>query len=228
MTSILIESVKAFFNEDLRHHISVRLGEHDEDVYLAMGAAPPAFLAALLYRTELSEGPLSFYHLAHQAVGQDLYGWLREWDNGTGGLLAGNALSATGREYVQAVLGEYAEPMTEELARYAGVKNDTGAFLLGLSAFAVLDAAGRYLREAHLDVAAATRWLWDQRDGIVQALPSGLRVAPSLGLKRLPGAGDVSSARRSSLVYGVIAIIILAGLLFYVFKSCTGAPAFGQ
>jgi hypothetical protein len=225
MTSILLESVKALFSQDLRHHISVRLGEHDEDVQAAMEAAPPAFLAALLHRTEFAEGPLSFYHLAHQAVGQDLFGWLRELGNTSGGAIAGHALSTTGRTFADAVLGDHADTMTEELARYAGIKDESGAFILGLTAFVVLDASGRYLRETDLDVAAATRWLWDQRDAITQAVPENLRVAPALGIKRLPGAYEASVSRRSSLIYGIVAIIILAGLLFYVFKSCTGTPA---
>jgi outer membrane protein OmpA-like peptidoglycan-associated protein len=45
-------------------------------------------------------------------------------------------------------------------------------------------------------------------------------------LKHLPGTKQSTAVRRNSLIYGIIAVIILIGIIFFVFKSCNRAPAY--
>lgn len=227
MASTLADAHKAVFTEDLRRKISALLGEREQDIHKAIDASGPAIHTAILKRTELPDGPMAIYNLSQQAVGNDLHGYLHELVSGTGGLAVGNALSTKGGDYYKAILGERTEPMLQEISRFAAVKADSAAFLLGLSAFVALDAIGRHIHHNSLDLAGTNHWLWSQRDAIVASIPAGLNVAQALGLQRLPGSKETTSARRSSLVYGIIAIIILIGILFYVFKTCNRAPTYG-
>lgn len=227
MSSTLIESNKLVFAEDLRRRVSTLLGEREPDVHKALDAASPAVLTGILKRTETADGPMAIYNLAQQAVGNDLHGHLHELSSGSGGLVVGNAISGKGGEYYKAILGDRSDPMVQEIARHASVKADSAAFILGLTAFTSLDAIGRHIRHNNLDIAGMKEWIWSQRDNIVSAIPTGLNVTSALGLKRLPGAKENTATRRNSLIYGIIAVIILIGIIFYVFKTCNRAPASG-
>lgn len=227
MASTLIDAHKAVFTEDLRRKITALLGEREQDIQKALDAAGPAIHTAILKRMETPDGPMAIYNLAQQSVGNDLHGYIHELVSGTGGLSIGNTLSTKGGEYYKAILGERTEPMLHEIARYASVKADSAAFVLGLTAFVALDAIGRHIHHNNLDLAGTTQWITEQRDAIVASIPSGLNVTQALGLHRLPGSKEATSARRNSLVYGIIAIIILIGIIFYVFKTCNRGPSFG-
>lgn len=227
MSSTLIDSNKAIFTEDLRRRLSTLLGEREPDIHKALDAASPAILTAILKRIESPDGPMAIYNLGQQAVGNDLHGHFHELTSGAGGLAVGNALSGKGSEYYKAILGDRTDAMVQEVGRYAGIKADSSAFVLGVAAFASLDGIGRHIRQTNLDVAGTTHWLWEQRDSIVRAIPPGLAVAPALGLKHLPGTKESTAMRRNSLIYGLIALVILIGIIFFVFKTCNRAPAYG-
>jgi outer membrane protein OmpA-like peptidoglycan-associated protein len=227
MSSTLIESNKQVFTEDLRRRLSALLGEREPDIHKAIDAANPAILTGILKRIESPDGPMAIYNLAQQAVGNDLHGHFHELSSGSGGLAVGNVLSEKGSEYYKAILGDRTQQMVQEIGRYAGVKADSAAFILGIAAFTSLDAIGRHIRHTNLDVAGTTHWLWEQRDSIVRGIPAGLAVAPALGLKHLPGTKESTVNRRNSIVYGIIALIILLGIIFFVFKTCNRTPAYG-
>jgi outer membrane protein OmpA-like peptidoglycan-associated protein len=220
MSSILIDAVKAVFTEDLGKKLATLLGEPEAEIKKTINGAVPTVLTGILHRSETTDGAAAIHNLSRQAAGSDLHGHLHELNIGTGGLVVGNNLSSKGQEFLRAILGERTQPAVDAVAAHAGVKGTSSAFILGLAAFASLDAIGRHISNSNLDAHGLVPWLATQRDGIVHAIPTGLNVPAILGLKHLPGEKANEGTRRNSLIYGIIAIVIIIGILFFVFKTC--------
>lgn len=221
MSSILIDAVKAVFTEDLGRKLSSLLGESETDIRKTINGAVPTVLTGVLHRSETTDGAAAMHNLSRQAAGSDLHGHLHELNIGSGGLVVGNNLSAKGQEFLRAILGERTQHAVDAVAAYAPVKVSSSAFILGLAAFASLDAIGRHIANSSLDIHGLAPWLATQRDGIVHAIPQGLNVPAALGLKHLPGEKSGAGTRKNSVVYGIIAIIIIIGILFTVYKTCS-------
>ena len=220
MSSTLIDSVKAIFTEDFNNKLAALLGETEADTKKAVHAAVPTVLTGLLQKVEAPDGPATVHNLARQAAGSDLHGHIHELNIGTGGLAVGHAMSTKGQDFLRSILGSRVQQTTDAVVRYGSVKASSASFVLGLASFASLDTIGRHISNTNLDAPGLRPWLATQRDSIIQAIPAGLNVKEALGLKHLPGEKASAGARRSSLVYGIIAVIILIGILFFVFKTC--------
>ena len=220
MSSTLLDAVKTVFTEDLYIQLSVLLGEPTAEIRRTSNAAIPIVLTGILNRSETTDGVAAVHNLARQAVSADLHGQLYELKAGSGGLSVGNALSAKGPLFLRTILEERTQFAIDEAATYGSVKVTSSGFILGLAAFSALDVIGRHIHNENLDVRGLIPWLAAQRDGIYQAIPAGLGVTSALGIKRLPGGAASESSRRYSVVYGILAIIIIIGLLFYTYKTC--------
>lgn len=219
MSSTLIDSVKTIFTEPLLSKFSVLLGEPEINIQKAVHGAIALVATDILHNAYLQEGTARIASLARQAANSDFFGNLHELATGTGGLVAGSVLLNKGTGFAKSLLSARTDSVINEISRYAGVSTPSASFIIGIVSFASLDAIGRQIANFNVDGNGLAAWLKTQKDSILQATPAGLQVKTALGIHHY--LWDKSTgARRNSSLYIVLTLIVLALLVFFLYRSC--------
>jgi hypothetical protein len=213
MSTDLIDMVNTVFTEDVYDQLAQLSNEPKQDIQRAVQVGIPVVLTGILRRTEDPDGAFFLYSASRQAAAFDPYGHLQVVCAGPGG------------EFLKAILGERVEAVTAALAQQTGISGDTAGLVLRLTTLAALDSLGTHRLHADLDPRGLNDWLWAQRDAIIYALPEGLDMTAALGTQVLPGSDKNAQARRGSLVFGLIALALLLGIIFFIFRTCSTPPS---
>ena len=228
MSSTLIDSVKTIFTEPLLSKFSVLLGEPEINIKKAVHAAIPMIATDILHNASLQEGTARIGILARQAANSDFFGHLHELTTGTGGLIAGSVLLNKGKEFAKSLLSARMDSVINEIGRYSGISSPSASFIIGIVSFAFLDTIGRQMANFNVDGNGLAAWLKTQTDSIPPAIPAGLQVKTALGIHHYPWEKP-TGARRNSSLYIVLTLVVLALLVFFLYRSCghaqTTAPA---
>lgn len=219
MSSTLIDSVKLVFTDALLSKISPLLGEPEANVQKAVHGAIPMVLTDIVNKVHFPEGNTRVATLARQAAASDFFGQLHELNTGSGGLVAGSALLNKGGDFARSLLGERTDPVISETGRYAGIGIPSASFITGLVSFAALDAVGRHIANSNVDGNGLVSWLKLQKDSIIHAIPAGLQIKSALGIHHYPWDQSVRRRKNGGL-YIVLTLIILALLVFFLYRSC--------
>ncbi|HXO76998.1 MAG TPA: OmpA family protein, partial [Puia sp.] len=113
----------------------------------------------------------------------------------------------------------HTDSVVNEISRYSNTSLSSAAFIVGLVSFASLDAVGRHLANHSVDGNGLSAWIKAQGDTILHAIPVGLEVKPALGIQRYPWERTVKT-RKNSVLYGIIALLIILVAVFLLFRSC--------
>ncbi len=218
MSATLIDSVKSVFTDVVISKFSGLLGESEGNTRKTLQAAIPMALVSILHKAGHQEEAAKIYNLSTQASAGDFFGHIHELTASPGSLLAGSALLSKGGEYTGSAFGASADAVIKEISRHTGVSFSSSSFLTGTASFAALDAIGRQIANSNLDTKGMVDWLALQSKSIINAIPSGLRVKESLGITHYPGESAVKSSR-NMVLYIIIALIVIAAVIFMVYRS---------
>jgi len=219
MSSTLIDSVKSVFTEPLLSKIATLLGEPEANVHKAVHGAIPMILTDIVNKAHFPEATTKIGGLARQAVASDFFGQLHELNTNSGGLVAGSSLLTKGGDFARNQLTAHTDSVIAEIGRYAGVGIPSASFITGLVSFAALDAIGRHMANSNVDGNGLINWLKMQKDSIVHAIPAGLQIKSALGIHHYPWETSVTGGKNRSL-YIVLTLIVLALLIFLLYRSC--------
>lgn len=98
--------------------------------------------------------------------------------------LLGNAdLLAKGADFLKGILGDKTDVVTNTIANFSGIKSSSSGTLLGMISPLVLGLLGKHAADHNEGVSGISSFLAEQKNNILNALPSGLgSLAGVLGL----------------------------------------------
>lgn len=224
MSSTLVDSVKSVFTDTVIAKFSVLLGETKANVHKAVHAAVPMILTDILHKSYFPEPTGKVLDLSRQAASSDFFGGLHELSTGSGGLLPGSILLNKGTNYSKSLLASRTDAVVSEISRHAGISIPSSSFITGVVTFASLDAIGRHLANANTDPKGLSLWLQTQADGIKASIPAGLQVKTALDIQHYPWEKS-TARRRNTVLYAVIALVVVAFIIFFVYRHSQDTPA---
>lgn len=227
MSFNLVDSVKGLFTNDLTAKMAAAFGESEGGIQKAIGGAIPAVLAGLLNKAGTSDGASSVLNLSKDAAGSGILGNL-------GSLAGGNNIISKGLEWLKKIFGDKADNIISLIAGFAGIRESSAASVLSMAAPAALGSLGKEVTQNNLNVSGLTAMLVNQKDSILNALPSGLNLAGALGLGSLGDIGnklsgvfstarataDKATSNNNKWILPVLLALIAIVAIFYLTKGC--------
>ena len=191
----LLDSVKGLFTSDLVSQTASSLGENENNIRKALGGAVPASLVGMLNKAGSGEAT-DLLDISRQASRSGILGNLKGLLGG--GLAFGNILNlSTG------LFGDKLGNVIKTIANFAGIKETSAASVMNMAAPAALAAVGREASSTNMSTSGLVTLLADQKDSILNSVPSGLNLAGALGLGSLGEIGTKISNALSGMISGV-------------------------
>ncbi len=91
---------------------------------------------------------------------------------------------------LKGLFGDKTNSITSMIASYSGIRESSASSLLSVAAPAALGTVGKQVTQNNMGVSGLTSWLAQQKDSILNAVPSGLNIAGALGLGSLGDLGN--------------------------------------
>src|SRR6185437_12905545 len=106
---------------------------------------------------------------------------------------SGEGLAAKGADMLKNLFGDKVSAVTNAISGFSGISSKSASSLMSVAAPAAMGVIGRQVTDANLDAGGLVSFLNNQKDAILNALPSGLNIAGVLGMGSLSGiAGKLS------------------------------------
>ena len=191
----LLESVKGLFTSDLVSQTASSLGENENNIRKALGGAVPASLVGMLNKAGSGEAT-DLLDISRQASRSGILGNIKGLLGG--GLAFGNILNLT-----NGLFGDKLNNVIRTIANFAGIKETSAASVVNLAAPAALAAVGREASTTNMSTSGLVSMLANQKDSIINSVPSGLNLAGALGLGSLGEIGTKISNAVSGVIGGV-------------------------
>ena len=191
----LLESVKGLFTSDLVSQTASSLGENENNIRKALGGAVPASLVGMLNKAGSGEAT-DLLDISRQASRSGILGNIKGLLGG--GLAFGNILNLT-----NGLFGDKLNNVVRTIANFAGIKETSAASVMNLAAPAALAAVGREASSTNMSTSGLVSMLANQKDSIINSVPSGLNLAGALGLGSLGEIGTKISNAVSGVLSGV-------------------------
>lgn len=195
MSFNLIDSVKGLFGNDLIGRASSLLGESDSNVQRAVNGIVPSVFAGVLNKAGSGdvEGILT---LSKDAINTGILGNI-------GGLLgSGTGLLTKGADMLRNLFGDKTSNVTSMIANFSGIKESSASSLMSMAAPAALGVLGKQVTDSNMSSSGLLSFLNNQKDSILNSIPSGLNLAGALGLGSLGSIGNKLSGLVSNLAGG--------------------------
>jgi outer membrane protein OmpA-like peptidoglycan-associated protein len=189
----LIDSVKSLFNHELVSKSASFLGESETGIQKALSAAIPTALTGLLSKaSSTTGGVLSVLDLAKQNAGSGLL-------HNVSGLFSGGGLSSGIMGTMSHLFGDKMSGITQLISRFSGVKESSASSILGMASAASMDVLGQHVNQSNLSSSGLLSFLNNQKDSILNSVPSGFNLAGALGLGSLASIGSKLSEMAHSI-----------------------------
>jgi outer membrane protein OmpA-like peptidoglycan-associated protein len=189
----LIDSVKSLFNYELVSKSASYLGESETGIQKALSAAIPTALTGLLSKaSSTTGGVLSVLDLAKQNAGSGLL-------HNVSGLFSGGGLSSGIMGTLSHLFGDKLSGITQLISRFSGVKESSASSVLGMASAASMDVLGQHVNQSNLSSSGLLSFLNNQKESILNAVPSGFNLAGALGLGSLASIGSKLSEMAHSI-----------------------------
>lgn len=237
MSFDLLNTVKGLFTNDVISQAAARLGESEQGVQKAVNSIIPTILTGLLYKAGPQGEANGALNIAREAVGANSTSTiLSSLQSGT------DSWVSRGMEWLQSLFGTKVSTVVGAVSTYAGIKAASANALLNAATPAALGVAGEYAADENLTGPDFLAYLNNQKDSILEAVPSGFNLAGLLGLgslselsKRLSGlrtglgarTGDISNAATRSAggnrwIWSLLLLLVAVILLWYLARGCGG------
>jgi outer membrane protein OmpA-like peptidoglycan-associated protein len=186
MSFNLVDSVKSLLPNDLLDKAAGTLGEKPENVQRAMGGIIPSILTGVLQKAG-SGNMQGILNMAVEAAKNGI-------PENLGSLIgSGEGLAAKGADMLKNLFGDKVSAVTNAISGFSGISSKSASSLMSVAAPAAMGVIGRQVTDANLDAGGLVSFLNNQKDVILNALPSGLNIAGVLGMGSLSGiAGKLS------------------------------------
>ncbi len=234
----LIDSVKNIFNDDFVSRASAVTGENENNIKTAMAAIIPTVLTGLLHQTG-SGNPQSMLSLAKEASQSGILINLP-------GIFGNDSLLAKGGEMLKSLFGDKSGGVTSLVSNFSGTRESAASSLMNTAAPAALGVLGKHAAETKMNANGMLSFLNNQKESILNALPSGLNLAAVLGLPSLTLIGNklatrlfeireaaghsagkiahsIPAAKKFNWSPLIIGAIVVLGLVIFLGKGCNGA-----
>ena len=194
MAANLIDTARNLITPDVVSKISSLIGETPAKTQQALGVVVPSLAGIACNEASTPGGASKVYNLvANTKLPGDLHSNLS-------GLLAGGSategLLHTGSGLVSSLLGDRAGSVANVIANTAGIQFSSASTLLNLVAPLFFGVLGRHLSTTGTGASGLSSILSGHRDGILQAIPSGLGSALGLNSNsNICGAAPVPAVR---------------------------------
>jgi outer membrane protein OmpA-like peptidoglycan-associated protein len=227
MSFNLIETVKAVLSGDMTNKMAGILGESTVNVQQALQSIVPSILTGVLLKADSGDIQETL-NLATDAARIDIPFNLNS--------LAGGNGNSKGMDFLKNLFGEKTTGLSEAIAGYSGVSNQSASSLMSISAPATLGVLGQHILDSNMNASGLRSFLNSQKKKILNAMPAGILLEGILGfesLSRLAEKLTVSENppnRQNKGTKWVLSIIIcvIAGAVIWYFVNRQPAPASGQ
>src|SRR5262252_2894321 len=191
MSFNLMDSVKSLLGSDFISKASSMLGEGEAKMQSALSVAVPSVLTGVLNKASVGEAD-GVLRMARETANSGML-------SNIGNFLGSNALLSKGADMVKRLFGDRTTDVANEIANYSGIKPSSAASLLSVTAPAAVGVLGDHAESTHMNTGGFLSFLNSQKDKILNAVPSGLNLAGTLGLGSLAGIGSRLSGALSSI-----------------------------
>ncbi|MFT3822352.1 MAG: OmpA family protein [Chitinophagaceae bacterium] len=226
MSFNLLDSVKGLFTTELIGKASNMLGEDPNNVQKAVSGIVPSVLTGILNKAGSGDAG-GILGMAKDAMNSGIL-------SNIGGFFGNDNILAKGADMLRNLFGDKLGNITSMISGFSGIKSTSANSLLSMAAPAALGVLGKHASDNNMSSGGLLSFLNQQKDGILNSLPSGLNLAGALGLgslgsigSKLSGAisGVTSSAKQaasggSKWLWPLILIIAAILLIWYLMKGC--------
>jgi len=241
----LLSIVKNYLPDSLVQQTAQQTGESESSISNLLHAAIPAVVGGLIAKSQTDSNGI--YSLVTSANNAGIL-------NKLGSIVDVNQTSNAGSfniwTILQELFGDKLQSLINALAGFAGVKASSAQTVLGLSGATTLGAVGTYVEQNNLDANGLSSFLQSQKSNLATWAPAGFdfsNVAGILGMGSLFAANPVNEGdninnappppppaysshpeppkKGNGWLVPVIILIALAGLIWYLMKSCNKEEA---
>lgn len=188
----LLDSVKRLFTGDLLSQAASLLGENENSIRNAFGAAIPASLVGMLHKAGSGDAT-ELLDISRQASRSGILGNPKGLLGG--GLAFGNVFGLT-----NGLFGDKLGNIVKTIASFAGIKDSSAASVINMAAPAALAAVGKEASTTSMGTSGLVSMLAGQKDAILNSVPPGLNLAHALGV----GSLSQISSGISNTVSGIL------------------------
>jgi hypothetical protein len=176
-----MDSVKSLLGNDFASRASSMLGEDEHKVQTAVSGVVPSILTGILNKAGAGDahGVLS---MAKDTANSGIL-------SSIGNFFGNNNLLAKGADLLKGIFGDRVGDVTNAIANFSGIRSSSAASLMSVAAPAALGALGKHADSTNMNTGSFLSFLNNQKDHILNALPSGLNLAGALGLSSLGSIG---------------------------------------
>jgi outer membrane protein OmpA-like peptidoglycan-associated protein len=227
MSFNLIDSVTKLLGSDFIPRASNMLGEDQNKMQTATAAIIPSILTGILNKAGSGEAT-TMLRLAKDTANSGILFSI-------GNFLASTGLLSKGAELLESLFGDRMRDVSNAISNFSGIKSTSATALMSVAAPAALGIIGERADSTNMNASGLLAFLNNEKDEILNAVPSGLNLAGALGLTNLAAIGNKLSTavstftgqvrnmpRRRKTTSGmgwlvpVILIIAALGLLWYL------------
>ncbi len=182
MSFNLFDSVRGLMGNDVIDNASNVLGENGNNMQKAVSGAIPAVLTGILDKAGSGDAG-NLLRMAKETSNSGMTANI-------GRFFTDNNLLARGADLLRGIFGDRLNNVSNMIANYAGIKPGSATALLNVAAPAALGALGSHATSNNMSTSGFLSFLNNQKDNILNSVPSGLNLASALGLSSLGSIGN--------------------------------------
>jgi len=198
-TTNLTDTIRHAVTPDVLQKLSTAVGESPTNTRKALDAMIPTILAGAANQAASTSGANRLFEMAKDSV----EGGTNALNNLAGGGV--DAMGRTGQGFLDSIFGDKLNGLLSWFAKFAGIKSESAASLMGVTSNLVMNTLGTQSRNNGLNASGLSTLLSGQKNWLAQLLPSGLPSVP--GLNALTEhIGHAGTAVRDAAGYGARAV----------------------
>lgn len=214
----IFELLKNEFSDEIVDRLAAFIGLDTDKIKAGLSAIFPALLGALVNKGSTSQGASEIFDMIRKGgYGADT---LKGLSSAFSGGEATREMMASGAGLLDGILGTRGPKVLDWIAGAGGIGKDSASSLTRLVAPAVMGLLGKQVQSSNLNATGLGSLLAGQAGFLKNLLPAGLSGV--LGMTPF-APPEPPEHREPSAWKWLIPLLILAGLLYFAFKSC--APA---
>jgi outer membrane protein OmpA-like peptidoglycan-associated protein len=181
MSFNLIETVKTTFTVETTNKIAGNLGESSAHVHQALMASIPTVLTGVLLKAD-SADTQDTLNAATDAARQETSSVLESFTAPAG--------HTKGVGFLNYLFAEKTQAVSDAVAGYTGVSNQSALTLMAIVAPSTLAVLGKHILDSNMNASGLRSFLAGQKKKILYAMPAGIFLEGVLGLDGLSGISE--------------------------------------